>query len=251
MPFNDFRTKTIRLLFFLFGSIFFLFLLFHWRLRDKILEIRHDLTTSEATVLNVESINSVLNSFEEIPYDKLPKDYLDYTKSESSNYKNLLQNLKYYKIKRSDLNRKIVRDVRLKKFICKDKYYKKCVLNASDELICLFNPKIFYKTLLLIETMEKDEYDFSKIDIINGHRHPRYNENVGGAKLSRHIKGEAVDIVVRDINQDGFINQKDKSIVLDLLEKVVIKDEGGIGIYPGTRNLHYDVRGYRARWNTY
>ncbi len=201
--------------------------------------------------MKFEEIDDILSSFEVISFDHLPDNYLEVTNSNIPKYKNLLKNLKYYKIKRSDINRNIVRDIPLKRFICKDYFYKRCVRNDSQELICLFNSKIFYKTLLLIQEMEKEGYDYKRISIINGHRHPKYNENVGGAKLSRHIKGEAVDIVVGDINKDGITNKQDKEIVLGLLEDKVIKDEGGIGIYPGTRNLHYDVRGYRARWDSY
>jgi hypothetical protein len=39
--------------------------------------------------------------------------------------------------------------------------------------------------------------------------------------------------------------------VLDLLEKEIIKSSGGIGRYPGTRAVHFDVRGYKARWDSY
>lgn len=229
----------------------YLFVIKNWWIRDKLLAYWHQISTKENDVNDIEKIDEILKSFEIIPYDKLPKDYLETTKSDILKYKNILKDLKYYKIKRSDINRKIVRDIPLKKFICKDYFYKRCVRNDTQELICLLNPRILYKTLLLVQTMEKKQYNYRQIAIINGHRHPKYNEKVGGAQLSRHIKGEAVDIVVGDINNDGNINKRDKEIILGLLENEIIKDEGGIGIYPGTRNLHYDVRGYKARWNTY
>jgi uncharacterized protein YcbK (DUF882 family) len=38
---------------------------------------------------------------------------------------------------------------------------------------------------------------------------------------------------------------------LDLLENEIIKNDGGIGLYPGTDRVHYDIRGTRARWNSY
>ncbi len=46
-------------------------------------------------------------------------------------------------------------------------------------------------------------------------------------------------------------NDEQKEIVIDLLETKVIKNKGGIGKYPGTKIVHMDVRGYRARWDTY
>ena len=87
--------------------------------------------------------------------------------------------------------------------------------------------------------------------IRNGFRHPAYNKLVSGANKSRHIAGEAIDLHIKDINRDGKYTEKDKAIVIDILEKQVIRGEGGIGKYPGTRAVHFDVRGYRARWDTY
>jgi len=106
----------------------------------------------------------------------------------------------------------------------------------------------------------KDYLDYSKSNI------PKYAKLIKGAQYyeikGEHLfqkvvgdfrlkEGEAVDIKIGDINQDGFANQEDKTIVLDLLEKQIIKNTGGIGRYPGTLSVHYDVRGYRARWDSY
>jgi len=51
--------------------------------------------------------------------------------------------------------------------------------------------------------------------------------------------------------KDGKSTKEDKDIVLDTLEKKVIKNEGGLGSYPGTQSVHYDVRGVRARWDSF
>ncbi len=223
----------------------------NWRLRDFILEIKYDLLYSNIEVKSPEKIDSIINSFEIISYDDLSQEYLKTTNSDIPKYKKLIKNLNYYKIYRTDLNQYIAGKYRLKAFLCKDDFYKDCVMNKSEYVICILNPKIFHKTLALINELVKADYNPYAFKIVNGHRHPKYNEKVGGASLSRHIKGEAVDISVQDINKDGTINKADKDIVLDLLETKIIKNEGGIGLYPGTKSVHYDVRGYRARWNTY
>ena len=124
-------------------------------------------------------------------------------------------------------------------------------MRERDDIICIFNEKIFYKTLELQDELEKLGYDPHGFTIVNGHRHPAYNERIGGASLSRHMKGEAVDITVDDVNMDGYANKADKDIILDLLERKIIGNEGGIGLYPGSGNVHYDVRGTRARWDSY
>lgn len=58
-------------------------------------------------------------------------------------------------------------------------------------------------------------------------------------------------MVIKDVNQDGQYTDDDKQLVIDLLERKIIKNQGGIGKYPGTRVVHMDVRGYKARWDSY
>ena len=231
--------------------LFLIALKINWQVKDKVLELLFDFQNENLEVTDKAKIDKVLSEFQASDFQSLDAEYLDFTKSNGPTYKKLIQNLTYYKIQQADLNKKIVGHFRLKKFICKDDYYKDCVLGNEKNIHCIFNPKIFYKTLELMEALEKMGYNKYGFSIVNGHRHPSYNEKVGGAKLSRHIKGEAVDIVVNDINNDGYANKSDKDIILDILENKVIKNQGGIGLYPGTENVHYDVRGKRARWNSY
>ncbi len=224
---------------------------FNWRIKDKLFEIRYDWRNDNKAVTSKDEINSILSGFKEIDYEELDEKYLHYTKSNEKKYRRLLRGLKYFEINREDFNKRIVGKFRVKEFICKDDFYKKCIFNKSSKYHCLFNPKIFYKTLELIIELENKGHDKYGFRIVNGHRHPGYNEKIGGAKLSKHLKGEAVDIVVDDVNKDGVANKADKDIILHLLEHKIIKNEGGIGLYPGTDNVHYDVRGTRARWDSY
>ena len=71
--------------------------------------------------------------------------------------------------------------------------------------------------------MTQKEYDRDNFWIHYGHRHPHLNEAVGGASKSRHIVGEAVDMVIGDINKDGLYTDEDKQIVIDLCEQKIIK----------------------------
>ena len=232
--------------------ILFIIVIFtNWRVRDKIEELKYDFQNENKSVNSVTEINEILADLETMNYTALSDEYLQYTNSEQQKYKSLIQRLTFYKIGRADLNKKIVGNFRLKEFICKDDYYADCILNKAPEVVCIFNPKIFYKTLELLKELDQLNYDPNGFIIVNGHRHPRYNEEVGGAQLSRHIKGEAVDILINDINLDGYIDKSDKDIVLELLDAKIIGNEGGIGLYPGTDNVHYDVRGTKARWNSY
>ena len=76
----------------------------------------------------------------------------------------------------------------------------------------------------------------------------------GAAPKSRHIVGDAIDIVVMDVNKDGAANYEDVRIVKDILAQEVIGKQGGIGTYPhaydfvSRQMVHFDCRGYAARW---
>jgi len=181
------------------------------------------------TNLRVESeqdIKEILGSFKTITFEELDSSYLAWSKSDKIKYKKILSNSKFKVIGRNDFFKKIVGDFRIKDFVCKDAFYTKSINNTKND----FYPDGF--------------------KITYGHRHPKKNEQVKGASSSKHILGQAVDMVIYDINKDGKYTDEDKKIVLDIANKEVIVDQGGIGRYPGTRTVHIDVRGHRARWDS-
>jgi uncharacterized protein YcbK (DUF882 family) len=75
------------------------------------------------------------------------------------------------------------------------------------------------------------------------------------APESWHTKGSAIDILVLDINADGKADGIDVDIAIDILDKEIIKTNGGIGTYKTDKNtlnhqmIHIDNRGFKARWN--
>ncbi len=81
------------------------------------------------------------------------------------------------------------------------------------------------------------------------------NEYGGAAKNSKHLSGEAIDIIVLDVNQDGSSNIEDVDIVFKILNEKIVKNKGGIGTYKKGNNflsrqmVHFDCRGYWARWH--
>ena len=74
------------------------------------------------------------------------------------------------------------------------------------------------------------------------------------APESWHTKGSAIDFIVFDINADGKSDAKDVDIVKEILDKQIIKSNGGIGTYKTDKHtlnhqmIHIDDRGYKARW---
>jgi len=72
---------------------------------------------------------------------------------------------------------------------------------------------------------------------------------------SRHLYGEAIDFVVFDVNGDGRSDSKDVDIAYKILDKEIIVDKGGIGMYTHKKGffnkqmIHIDCRGSGARWD--
>lgn len=95
---------------------------------------------------------------------------------------------------------------------------------------------------ILAENLQRlRDYLGVPIHISSGYRSYSHNKAVGGKKNSFHLKGMAADIVVKNMKP-----KKVRKAILKLI-KVGGMSEGGIGIYNGF--VHYDIRGYQARWN--
>jgi len=223
----------------------------NWKVREVVLMEIADFKSPPKSVKTIKEIDAKMAVLEQKAFSKLDEGYLDYSKSLDKKYLSLLKGKSYFVLDRDDLFKTIVNDIRIKDLLSKDKYYKACLFDKNNSYYWLMDKKLLHKILLLQEALEKKGHNPNGFKVVNGHRHPLYNEKVGGASKSRHIKGEAIDIHIKDIDGNGYYEAKDKQIVLDLLEKEIIKSEGGIGKYPGTRAVHFDVRGYRARWDSY
>lgn len=79
-----------------------------------------------------------------------------------------------------------------------------------------------------------------KIHINSGYRSPEHNRAVGGVDESQHVLGKAADIVV-----DGLKPIEVKIAIEALIAQGEIL-QGGLSAY--NRFVHYDIRGYAARW---
>tara|TARA_R110002074_G_scaffold173985_1_gene336849 strand:+ start:115 stop:531 length:417 start_codon:yes stop_codon:yes gene_type:complete len=76
--------------------------------------------------------------------------------------------------------------------------------------------------------------------IISGYRSPKYNRKIGGARKSQHMKAKAADIVVKSLKPTEL-----REIIINLIKEGKIK-KGGVGLYRSF--VHYDTRGWNARW---
>lgn len=82
---------------------------------------------------------------------------------------------------------------------------------------------------------------FGKPILLNsGYRTKAYNKKVGGEKDSYHLLAMASDIRI-----DG-VSPKEVKKTIEKLIKEGKMEQGGIGLY--ATFVHYDIRGYKARW---
>lgn len=116
--------------------------------------------------------------------------------------------------------------------------------------------KIYLQTL--DKTVKAEGYQ-SNYYVISGRRwkpdNYLLNKFGGASSKSKHLKGQAIDILVLDVNGDGKRNFKDVDIIYKILDKKIIQNKGGLGSYKNTNGffsrqmIHFDCRGKRARWN--
>jgi len=93
----------------------------------------------------------------------------------------------------------------------------------------------------LVENLQiiRDTID-KPIRIISGYRSPKYNRRIDGARRSQHMLAKAADIVIRGMSPVEVHRE-----ILKLIKEGKIK-KGGVGLYKYF--VHYDVRGFNARW---
>lgn len=213
-------------------------------------EQKFDQQTEQVTIHHYTQIDSVLATLEAYKYRDLPKDYIEFSGNNGA-FKRMVKTGTFYRITKDDFYKKIVGNVRICNFLAHDNYYQMHHNGPGKdfEQYWLIDKKLLYRMLDLQKALSEKGYDPDGFYVRDGHRYPVHNEERGGASRSQHIAGKATDIIVQDINKDGQANQKDKQIVLDLLEDKIIKNKGGVGRYPGSMVVHFDVRGHRARWD--
>jgi uncharacterized protein YcbK (DUF882 family) len=77
--------------------------------------------------------------------------------------------------------------------------------------------------------------------ILSGFRTATYNSKVDGAPRSQHLLARAADIQIK-----GITPYSTSRIIEDLIHEEFMK-QGGLGIYDTF--VHYDIRGFKARWD--
>lgn len=91
--------------------------------------------------------------------------------------------------------------------------------------------------------------------LLSGYRPPWLNKMMPlSAKKSVHQQGKAIDLLLFDINGNGYFDNDDLTIVsnaLDHLDKKYPHQRGGVGLYHRSfpRMIHFDVSGIHRHWD--
>ncbi len=112
---------------------------FHYRIRDRLYQISYDFRNPNPRVNFKDTIQDILQHFQQIKHNELPEEYLNYTKSNQFDYQKLLKGKTYYLIGDHDIYKRIVGNFRIKHFIVKDSLYKQYILGGKDYVtLCKF-----------------------------------------------------------------------------------------------------------------
>ncbi|PLW94343.1 MAG: hypothetical protein C0592_03030 [Marinilabiliales bacterium] len=198
-------------------------------------------------ISSYEAIDSMYNSFEKLTYSELPKNYIKYVGLDGK-YVATHSHREFIIVKPQDLFKNLVGHFPVWRFLARDDYFFARRKLEGNTQILLLDKTLLYRILDFILELEERGLNSKGFYVRESFRHPTWNDERGGAYQSQHIFGRAADLIILDINDDGIVNADDKDIALEIFEKI-IGSTGGIGKYPGTKTIHIDVRGYRARWD--
>lgn len=79
------------------------------------------------------------------------------------------------------------------------------------------------------------------IKVNSAYRSLQHNRSIGSRDTSQHVKGNAADIRVKDLDTE------DLYLIMEKLIEIGDLKEGGLGLY--NTFVHYDIRGTKARWD--
>ena len=204
-----------------------------------------DLTEKNPYVSRRIQVKAIFDRFGRIPARDLPKEFRARTGLNKKVTTELFNGREFFIVRKRDLYRKIAGNNRLMSVISADNGYRRHSMWSDEPFYVYIDRKVLYLLLDIQDELEQAGLDRDGIRIISGHRTPGHNSNVGGKKESRHLTGDALDLMIGDINRDGKEDRQDKKIIIPILNRLVGKN-GGLGVY--ARSVHIDVRGYRARW---
>ena len=211
----------------------------------------YDMLNDNEPVKTLTLARELLQQYPTVSFLELPAHIKQpYYETKYNLQKNIL-NSRFYLIPRKDLLKKLFFNNRINNFVSKEQQIQDFWFFQEGQAYVCIDEKLIASLFLLQKKLVQINCDPNALIINSGYRSPNHNQSVGGAPMSQHLFGKAIDLKIGDINQDGRVNQEDKQIVYKILNTDIIANKGGLGFYPNTQILHMDVRGKHARWNYY
>lgn len=107
---------------------------------------------------------------------------------------------------------------------------------AEFKCKCGCNTYVFNAGLIIALEAARKFFN-APVTITSSTRCLKHNESVGGKVGSRHLIGEAADIVIKGVHPDDVYCYFNESAYANII---------GLGSYGDF--THIDMRGYKARW---
>lgn len=108
----------------------------------------------------------------------------------------------------------------------------------ESEFECKCGCGTYVENAALMILLEDVSERFNKpVFITSATRCEKHNKSVGGSRNSKHLSGEAADIVVKDVLSSAVYSYLDNSPYSEII---------GLGKYGDF--THVDARGYHSRW---
>jgi hypothetical protein len=211
----------------------------------------YDLFHENKPVRTYVEAKQLLQSYPLISYNDIPHRIRKQMHSKEIDYSRKLGALRFYVIPRKGIYKKIFLQHRISSFISGEQTRRGRWFSRSAFYYICIDDGLLKTAFDLEAALRKRGYNSAAFHIISAYRSPSHNDRVGGARNSMHLYGKAFDLRVGDINRSGRADQRDKKIVYSILDRELIRDEGGLGLYPRTMVLHMDVRGRGDRWDHY
>jgi hypothetical protein len=210
----------------------------------------YDQRTQQQPITRHGQLDSAIAALEVVPFKDLDPRYLDHAGIDAR-WAQQLRKKTWYAIHGDERYRYLVGRFRIRDFMAHIATFQdpNVPIEAPDQHYLCIDQRVLHKLLDLMQWMDEEGLDHSQLMVNYGFRHPSLNTRISGAPKSRHQWGEAIDLIVGDVNRDGEVDERDKKPLLAILDTKIIGHGGGVGRYPHSQVIHMDVRGHRARWD--
>lgn len=220
---------------------------FRW-IFDPILGPIYDRISHQQVVETPEQLDKVLAQFQTIRYKQLRKTNL--AQGDGLPSMKHYEQKEYIIISGTQRYKYLIGNQRIYQFLPGLRLWRFRLPRLEHTQYLLIDKAALRQLLMFRHILSKQGLNQNAFVVSSGFRPPTYNKRVGGKPKSRHLHGQAIDILILDINKDGRSNKKDVDLAYSILDQQIVREGGGLGRYKSNkRMLHLDCRGYRARWH--